>query len=1005
MSALDAAFNENKVHRRLAAMLPAGRELVAHVDRYSLFEADGIVTQVLNTTARHAGDRDVRTYVSIDPADAAIWDPNEPTRLPEAVRAAAEAARISDFGAVWVRGRDVHPNCRHNDVVAAIVLIGQTIFVRATTSAVKRAIRRADGPDENTYTILLAALARHYRLRQFRFDEDTSRAARDDLSSGIFVDVCIERGTKLQFGVGQVWDPQDPLQRQMLQQLLGFGAVDDAARRRRLAGKRLQKLINGGAPRSELQMPHGYRHARDGAGERVRIDGKGFIPEADWSFVPKLQELVRRHAEGASYVELGQLMAELDIERRGQKQRTIASLRELVEIGDHSTLAEAAKSFFVNKSASPSQELEKYLQKMRLWRSGVFCTQINNDIRGRGMKVAGMTPTYRDEQDEFGFFDVRVQWPWPIDPATGEPLVAWGVAEELEKCEARLLKELREPRPTGGAAHNRAAKRAVAPSEWTSGSSVFSVQPRQYNSGRHACVIFANTIEARGDRRGWSVERAHAATYARATFPLTDLCASLANAIESRVLELLDPKSIAAVELPRQPAARDCHRLRKEQRSLELRGRLEANRQEEEAKRADADGQELLAGRRLANGDEDGANRAEKRARELLEEADALVAARVDLEAKLRDAEAELAEPAPIDTVEAELNVAAYLVAGLRRASEHNGIGPASLAEVIASHVTDWVMTVDEEGVRWSARLSLPLVDGTQATVPVSGVIDNVRSAAGGRSATSGTVLAEQVLVEGRSLDDLAATSGVATSRRALVMKHLMPWLKEHGITSRGACCALVDHPVPAVRQLVFAHLTDTTIPPNVAAWPEALRDLVVETYTDHRLRWGDAACPDDARAIQRIVNAVVAAGPHGIAIDALAVAAGWSYTAVRELAQPYGRAAGFTRPRFVELHPIFSTGVRALMCTHCSRRDRQAADRVVLLPEVAASGFGVLCTCGRPPVPRSAPEYRRWHRVAFPPAFTEVLFTRLARSSLRDEPQTGVAPDYPPLVVARRAP
>lgn len=129
------------------------------------------------------------------------------------------------------------------------MLIGTTLFVRATTSAVKRAIRRPDGPDENAYTVLLSQLVRHYSPALLRFDEDTTRAARDDLSSGVLADTCIGRGTKVQFGTGQQWDPQDPMQQQMLKQLLGFGALDDHARRRKLSGKRLQKLVSGGAPR------------------------------------------------------------------------------------------------------------------------------------------------------------------------------------------------------------------------------------------------------------------------------------------------------------------------------------------------------------------------------------------------------------------------------------------------------------------------------------------------------------------------------------------------------------------------------------------------------------------------------------------------------------------------------------------------------------------------------------------------------------------------------------
>lgn len=1002
MPSLDDLFNTNKVHRLLAEMLPVGTASITHVDRYSLAVADGIVTQVLNTTARFADDPDVVAYLQIDPADSSIWDPAHPAKLANAVAAVAGAAGLPNYGAVWVRGRDVHPYCRHNDVVAALVLLGRTLFVRATTSAVKRAIRRPDGPDENTYTVLLNQLVRHYDPRLLRFDEDTTRAARDELSSGVLADTCIGRGTRVQFGMGQIWDPQDPMHQQMLKHLLGFGALDDNARRRRLAGKRILKLAAGGAPRSERQLPHGYVHARDAEGNRIQVDGKGYVPEAQSDFVPILQELVRLHAAGASYVDIGRRMAALGAERRGQKQKGVPTLAELMATGDLVALGEAAKSFFINASASPTRDLEMYLQKVHLWRTGVFHTQIENEIRGRGVTIAGLYPIYRGDEDEYGYFDIKVTWPWPLDPKTRTPLEAWGVAKELAESEARLVAEIGRPRATGGAAHRRSTKRAVTPPEWIDKDRVSSVQPRQHNSGRNSCVIFSNTVAAREGRRGWSIERANPRLYATASFPLTDLCGSLASSVERAVREVLDPASLAPVALDRQRTGAAELRLAVEQRIADLEAMREANREEEQARRDDAEAHGLLADRRRENGDEEGAAKTATKQAELTEEADALVAARTRLEVDIATARRELADPAPADAAEASLNVAAYLVAGLRRAQGSNGTGPARLADLVSEHVTEWRMTVLHGAIRWSARLSLPLLDGGLVRINISGVLDDVRSAAGGRSATSGEVLAEKVFVEGRMPDDLALTSGVDTSRRALLVKHLMPWLKAKGVVSRGASCALVDHPVPEAQHLLFEHLTGRS-PGAAAAWPAPLRQLIIETYTDSELRWGFAACPDDAATIQRIVSAVAAAGPAGALIDDLALAASWTEREVRELARPYDRA-GFTRPRLLELHPDDPARLRVIACTHHRRGERPLADRVVLLPEVAASGFAVLCACGRAPVPRRDPGFDRWHRIAFPAAYTSTLFTRIARSSLRDEPQTGPAGELAPLVLARRA-
>jgi len=155
---------------------------------------------------------------------------------------------------------------------------------------------------------------------------------------------------------------------------------------------------------------------------------------------------------------------------------------------------------------------------------------------------------------------------------------------------------------------------------------------------------------------------------------------------------------------------------------------------------------------------------------------------------------------------------------------------------------------------------------------------------------------------------------------------------------------------------------------------------------------------PDDTATIQRIVDAAAATGAAGARIDDLATASGWDAKAVRELAHPYDRN-GFTRPRFLELHPTDPARLRVITCTHC-RTPRPPAGRVVLLPEVARSEYGVLCACGRPPVPRTDEAYPYWHRFALPPVYVSTLFTRIARSSLRAEPQSGPAGELTPLTL-----
>jgi len=79
----------------------------------------------------------------------------------------------------------------------------------------------------------------------------------------------------------------------------------------------------------------------------------------------------------------------------------------------------------------------------------------------------------------------------------------------------------------------------------------------------------------------------------------------------------------------------------------------------------------------------------------------------------------------------------------------------------------------------------------------------------------------------------------------------------------------------------------------------------------------------------------------------------------IRQLLVPRHRATGFKRPRYLEYADDAKTRVRPITCPH----DGQACTHVVLLPEVAASGYGVLCPhCLRTPNTTGS-----WPRTKFP--------------------------------------
>ena len=183
--------------------------------------------------------------------------------------------------------------------------------------------------------------------------------------------------------------------------------------------------------------------------------------------------------------------------------------------------------------------------------------------------------------------------------------------------------------------------------------------------------------------------------------------------------------------------------------------------------------------------------------------------------------------------------------------------------------------------------------------------------------------------------------------------------------------------------------------------------------YVDRPGAWGFAACPDDTTTIHQI-PATLGLPQHrdlGLHIAVLQTLTG---SDVRELVCPTEReaaGAGFTRPRYFEYVPGSSherIRIRIRQCPH--PRCRGIADRVALLPEVAASGWGVLCsTCWRAPAtvnPDAAPDTRadqgRWATVVFPAEYDNYVSGRSGPGgSLRERAETLIVTPATPFDIA----
>jgi hypothetical protein len=119
-----------------------------------------------------------------------------------------------------------------------------------------------------------------------------------------------------------------------------------------------------------------------------------------------------------------------------------------------------------------------------------------------------------------------------------------------------------------------------------------------------------------------------------------------------------------------------------------------------------------------------------------------------------------------------------------------------------------------------------------------------------------------------------------------------------------------------------------------------------------------------------------------------VALALGRSEADVRELVKPQKRSGGFTRPRCLAYTNTKRTQVKAIGCPHDRCKGRRFANHVVLLPEVAASGYGVICThCRRAPA-----LHETWPQTQFPTSYLG-SWTRGPGGSLRDAAQTVPSP------------
>jgi hypothetical protein len=907
----------------------------------------------------------------------AAWDPHQPTLG-------------AQHGITWIRMSDLHHTLTKDTPVAAVVVRGDTLFVSLMLSATAAHIVRYDGSKANAGTWLILSLLNFYpSAERIQWAEDPTRAARTGVNWEHVKEACHHGHTLMVFG-GRPYDLSDKADRTALNLLSAMSSGDDLERRAHLTGKRVEKMRRGGAAVPEEGMPRGWVHQRDEHGRRRRVAGKGLAPQGDPKMAPVLQTLYSRFATGATYQELAPLLTEYENQglliRRDPANpgNNYQNLTTAVRAHD------AIKPFFCIKGTEPAHaptedviaayeagedpaeifdwETRLYISRLELVRTGVYVRRLANDLPGiRDRGVDGHRPVMKDETDQMGAFYVSSErWPWPVDD-DGNELKSFGVNDRvLRSCAARLLRQLSSTREQRGGRRRQDGQRRLLQNfgSWATEvgepggvyddvATAWGVRARTQNSGKNTFSLMHRPATVTG-AWGYLPDAASGS--------LAELVTSLATSLAHQAQSLLDSDRIPSVATVSQAIDHSAaltlrtQRLEAEAENLNL----ENSGLRRLAARAEMKGETA----RVANLQQDEAKN-DERLNEIERE---LATLRHQLETADNDGQ---------ETVQGELNLLAYLVAVLERSAAVQGVGTERAGRLCDRTFTTWRFGSDDQGLWWTCNATFPLQGGDTASLPLTGHILTLRHSPEAQRAQ----VVEYIFEKGRPVDEVAAH--LSCERRTLYNRYLMPWLRDHGISATGAKCALVDHPIGLVRKIIWtaARNEDESTFMVTPAYLRTVKGL----YFDPDADWGGTTVPDDTVWIQRALDMLSSEDADlsaGIAISELALILSCTEERIRDLARPRARHCGFIRPVYLEYTSPQKDRVRTLICPH----DGKPAAHVALFPEVAVSGYGVLCRdCKR--VPSADPA---WVDCVYPDQYVSSSWTRRAgRGSIIDGART----------------
>jgi hypothetical protein len=651
----------------------------------------------------------------------------------------------------WIASRAVHDEAKELRPQISMVRFADKLFVRVNMSAVKRDIRRADGSEENVYTIFLVSLVRACpNLEEVRWAVDVTRASRNGVNWSVLLREHEEHRVRMCFG-GQSYALDEQGSRVLLSILGAVGSEDDPVRRRRMLSGQVTKWTSGAFALGPQFLQYGWDLPRRETG--TVPSGAKPIPNLEAG--KAMGQFFELFADGKPPREIIGRMAQL--EANGQISRRAGNLVGLTfqDALESQSPFECAKMVsgiarrdYENGIPSPERPSEALLSEYlagadpraifdipqqlaisttETFRTGIWLRALKSTIRQKDLKILGNTAVSFGDDTSKSYFIIHAPWPWPVDENTREVIERFGIPDDvLRRAAVRILRNLRPNNagPQGGRAHVRAERRAFQNfAEWESGESIYIAWATAGSrSGLVNTTIYQQSKVA---PKPWSHIKSGTSHRPVATLRQSDLMSAVAQNLMVDIPESLLAKtqSLGSVQVSTTQSEREIQHdglLARSQRAA----------QEAKDNKIAAAGARKLAATNAESGDLEQSQMYMEDATEYLKKAK-------DQEQKsiafLEQAEREDIGNVSIhegDPIETDLSIVAYIAAALTKSLERKRV-TATVGTLCDKLFSNWTFEpyVGPDGerlVRYSVALELPVEGDSTVQVTLNGSVKNV---------------------------------------------------------------------------------------------------------------------------------------------------------------------------------------------------------------------------------------------------------------------------------------